>query len=602
MAIREGPWQSKNDHDFIIRALRSGRRADGRQLGDMRLLRMVFARAEGEASAEIQLGRTRVLGVVTGEVVPPFPDRPTDGFLHFNVELGPMAAANFGERHSALSVEIARVIEVGVKESQALDTEALCIIGGEKVWQLRCDVHVLDHGGNLIDACVLATMAALRHFRRPEVTIDGSKVVVHHTDDKEPHPLALHHVPICVTFAIFEDTGDVLVSRPTGGGGTSKSVGGMSGAGMSSSVTQYTAVDPTEAEEEVMKGRITFALTVHKEICALHKNGGVAMTRETILGCARLAAVKVEEIHHVLDDALAGADAKAALDRQNRLRGTKSSEATAGPRPVPGMVQGKIPAALPGTRSTPFVVGQAPMPVAPEALEVKHLEYDDLHVTQGIREEGLRGGGNRGGRGLDMNDARNTDLFAKMAAAASMTEARIAEEEDKNKISKGDETATTTSGPSLPVAPRKSRNGTGSASAAGVGRRKPEVSTPGGGAEMESEESEFARMAQTLRERSENNGSGSGSVGSARTASAAAGVDVDSDEEETVTLEGEFKAAGGGVREANVAAREEGAGAVAAQNEEGGDDDNDDDLLSAVKKGKGRGSEKRKAKGKRGKT
>lgn len=63
-----------------------------------------------------------------------------------------------------------------------------------------------------------------------------------------------------------QDTGDVLVSRPTGGGGTSKSVGGMSGAGMSSSVTQYTAVDPTEAEEEVMKGRITFALTVHKEV------------------------------------------------------------------------------------------------------------------------------------------------------------------------------------------------------------------------------------------------------------------------------------------------------------------------------------------------
>lgn len=37
-----------------------------------------------------------------------------------------------------------------------------------------------------------------------EISIDGSEVVVHHTDDKEPHPLALHHVPICVTFAIFE--------------------------------------------------------------------------------------------------------------------------------------------------------------------------------------------------------------------------------------------------------------------------------------------------------------------------------------------------------------------------------------------------------------
>lgn len=57
-----------------------------------------------------------------------------------------------------------------------------------------------------------------------------------------------------------------MVSRPTGGGGASKSVGGMSAAGMSSSVTQHTTVDPTEAEEEVMKGRITFALTAHKEV------------------------------------------------------------------------------------------------------------------------------------------------------------------------------------------------------------------------------------------------------------------------------------------------------------------------------------------------
>ena len=39
-------------------------------------------------------------------------------------------------------------------------------------------------------------------------------------------------------------------------------------------------------------------------------------------------------------------------------------------------------------------------------VQVKHLDYDDLHVTQAVREEGLRGGGNRGGRGLDMADAR----------------------------------------------------------------------------------------------------------------------------------------------------------------------------------------------------
>lgn len=68
MSTREGAWQSKNDHNFILRSLRNGRRIDGRRPGDMRLLRMVFARAEGQASCEVQLGRTRVLAVVKGEV------------------------------------------------------------------------------------------------------------------------------------------------------------------------------------------------------------------------------------------------------------------------------------------------------------------------------------------------------------------------------------------------------------------------------------------------------------------------------------------------------------------------------------------------------
>ncbi|CAB1111060.1 unnamed protein product [Ectocarpus sp. CCAP 1310/34] len=589
MAIREGPWQSKNDYEFILRSLRGGRRVDGRELGDMRLLRMVFARAEGQASAEIQLGRTRVLGVVTGEVVPPFPDRPMEGFLHFNVELGPMAAASMGEqRNSPLSVEIARVIEIGVRDSQALDTEALCIIGGEK---LRCDVHILDHGGNLIDACTLATMAALRHFRRPEVTVDGSKVVVHHTDDKEPHPLALHHVPICVTFAIFEvtlrycysdfgpimggkDTGDPSIGRPAvGGGGASKSTGGMNGAGMSSSATQHIAADPTEAEEEVMKGRITFAMTAHKEV--------------------------VEDVWKGLDideDETLETEGLQGFKEKSRLRGTSPSAAgaAAGPGPVPGMVQGKIPATLPGTRSTPFVVGQAPMPVAPESLKVKHLDYDDLHVTQGIREEGLRGGGNRGGRGLDINDARDTDLFAKMAAAAKLTEARVNAEEG-SRDPKGRATTAGRASSKSAVTIQEGRYGTDSA-AAGVGaERKPRRSTRQGGGEGHAEEdakSEFARMAQTLRQQS-------GTKGVGRKQPAAMDVDSDDEEEETVTLEGEFKSA------EEVPRASTGSGGVAdkdgPKDMDNDDDDDNDDLLSAVKKGKGRGRGKGKAKGKRGK-
>lgn len=42
-----------------------------------------------------------------------------------------------------------------------------------QVWALRCDVHVLDHGGNLTDACILAALAAFMVHRRCEVTVGG---------------------------------------------------------------------------------------------------------------------------------------------------------------------------------------------------------------------------------------------------------------------------------------------------------------------------------------------------------------------------------------------------------------------------------------------
>ncbi|CAN0351608.1 unnamed protein product, partial [Discosporangium mesarthrocarpum] len=94
---------------------------------------------------------------------------------------------------------------------------------------------------------------------------------------------------------------------------------------------QYCAVDPTEGEEEVMKGRITFAVTVHSELCALHKNGGVAMAPGAVLGCAQLAAVKAKELHKVLEEALAAADRK-ALEERHACEGPLSEQTPAQPR------------------------------------------------------------------------------------------------------------------------------------------------------------------------------------------------------------------------------------------------------------------------------
>merc|ERR1712018_732526 len=95
------------------------------------------------------------------------------------------------------------IIERGIRESQALDVETLCILKSEKVWSINCDIHVLDDFGNVLDCANLAAVAALQHFRRPDISLIGNRVAIHSVEDRQPIPLSLHHTPICVTIGIF---------------------------------------------------------------------------------------------------------------------------------------------------------------------------------------------------------------------------------------------------------------------------------------------------------------------------------------------------------------------------------------------------------------
>jgi len=70
------------------------------------------------------------------------------------------------------------MIERVLKDSRAIDTEGLCIKAEEKVWSIRTDIHILDDGGNILDCACIAAIAALLHFRRPEVSLHGDEVTV----------------------------------------------------------------------------------------------------------------------------------------------------------------------------------------------------------------------------------------------------------------------------------------------------------------------------------------------------------------------------------------------------------------------------------------
>ncbi|KAM3193544.1 hypothetical protein ACQJBY_070273 [Aegilops geniculata] len=256
-----------NEREFIEEALQSDLRVDGRRPFDFRKLTISFGREDG--SAEVLLGETCVMGYVTAQLVPPYKDRPNEGTLAIFTEFSPMADPAFEPgRPGEAAIELGRVIDRGLRESRAVDMESLCVVAGKHVWAVRVDLHILDNGGNLIDAANIAALAALSTFRRPECTVggdDGQQVTVHDPEVMDPLPLTIHHLPIAVTFAYFGD-GNIMV------------------------------IDPTYKEEAVMGGRMTATVNSNGDVCAIQKAGGEGVMSSVIMQCLRIASVKAADI------------------------------------------------------------------------------------------------------------------------------------------------------------------------------------------------------------------------------------------------------------------------------------------------------------------
>src|SRR4030043_165842 len=160
----------------IEQLIEKAKRLDGRGLGDYREIKVeqgVIEKAEG--SARVLLGKTEVLVGVKIENGTPFPDTPNDGVMTGNAELVPLASPTFEPGPpDENSIELARIVDRGIRESKAIDTEKLCIDPGKKVFVVFIDVYVLNHDGNLIDASALAAVSALLNTKMADYeTKDG---------------------------------------------------------------------------------------------------------------------------------------------------------------------------------------------------------------------------------------------------------------------------------------------------------------------------------------------------------------------------------------------------------------------------------------------
>ena len=155
--------------DYITKLAEQGKRIDGRNFNHYRKIEIetgVVNKAEG--SARVKIGNTQVLVGIKMDIGEPFPDTPSQGVLSTTAEFVPLASPDFESgppRENA--IELARVVDRGVRESEVVQIDKLCIIPEEKVWILFIDIHILDYDGNLFDAASLGALAALSTTKVP---------------------------------------------------------------------------------------------------------------------------------------------------------------------------------------------------------------------------------------------------------------------------------------------------------------------------------------------------------------------------------------------------------------------------------------------------
>ena len=160
--------------EFINKLADEGTREDGRGLSEGRELNFeigIIGTADG--SVRLSLGKTEVIVGVKLQIGTPYPDKPDQGVLMTGCEMKPMAHPAFeGGAPSIESIEIARVVDRGIRESRMMDMHSFCITPEKKVWMVFLDIQVLNYDGNLFDAATMAGVLALHNTTVPAAAND----------------------------------------------------------------------------------------------------------------------------------------------------------------------------------------------------------------------------------------------------------------------------------------------------------------------------------------------------------------------------------------------------------------------------------------------
>ena len=164
----------------IVDLLAQGKRIDGRSFDQSRPLSIetgVIPKANG--SARVRLGDTEIVTGVKIQPDKPFPDLGDKGIFICTAEVLPIAHPDVEPGPPGEDViELARVVDRGIRESGMIDMSKLVLEKDKSVIGIFADNSVVDHDGNLFDACSYATTAAILSCKVPKWEIQNEAPVL----------------------------------------------------------------------------------------------------------------------------------------------------------------------------------------------------------------------------------------------------------------------------------------------------------------------------------------------------------------------------------------------------------------------------------------
>lgn len=257
--------------ETVLQLISQDQRIDGRSLSQYRTPIEIETDISwtAEGSARVRIGDTVLLAGVKMSIEKTYNDTPDEGGIMINAELLPMSSSEYeagppGEK----AIELARVVDRGIREAKAIDMKKLCITPGEKAWFVTVDIITINDAGNLFDAAGLAVLCALKAAFFPQVD-SNTGAIDYHAKTTTPLPLIKEPLPVTV----YKISGKFLV-------------------------------DPTVEEEKSCDARLTIASDEKGTISALQKGGDAPITIDDVSTMVDIAVEKAKFLRGELAKAL----------------------------------------------------------------------------------------------------------------------------------------------------------------------------------------------------------------------------------------------------------------------------------------------------------